>query len=651
MTNLSRIIEKIIKYYDINTDNIVYLIITVKNLFLFFNNFDYLSITFRNKNSIKKLPLKLSLGENKFYLSPIYSQRKFLVFNTLLDFFSFLGANYKNKSLLNKYKFFVIKHLNGLFILNTYFVKRYYRMILKRLIGNLDISFIYRALNGEFDFKIYYNEKVLSHINKYQADYFYYKGKEKFSNLFNMFTNVIMDYKCKKILYLDYKYGKLEYKEFFKSEGFKNNINIKESRASFYSQDINAQISPFNIIKDLIKLEPRFEFAKYLHFYVSHSTNVCGNLDGRIMFNYIKGYGVDEKEDEAKLKALIENIERYSAGITPPPHVLYKIKWREIKRITEEITGLHFNKIGEDEEITCVKGTFIDLTNNLSFQERGDLLLPIDIVYYPIYNKNRFYYANSSGCAAHFSKERAVMNSIMELCERDSIALMWLNRLSLPQLDKKTIPLEFIEKIQNFEKETKMTLYLLDGSLDKPVPCIITMVYNKRNKYPYFFMTAACSTSLYEALRKSLNEMFGYLGFANNDKKQSISHENVKKPSDHANFYKNPQNKNLIEFLRKGTKVKYISLEKKFKNNIDLAKYLNKVSGGLILADITSPYASSIGVFVVRVLSTKLVPIWFGNKQIPLWKRRIRYIEMNFEEFKKTKEPLTDDILFLHPFG
>lgn len=55
-------------------------------------------------------------------------------------------------------------------------------------------------------------------------------------------------------------------------------------------------------------------------------------------------------------------------------------------------------------------------------------------------SSERFTHPVSTGCAAHSSWEAAVVGGLVEVVERDSIALTWLQRLRLPEIDVSTLP-------------------------------------------------------------------------------------------------------------------------------------------------------------------------------------------------------------------
>lgn len=76
---------------------------------------------------------------------------------------------------------------------------------------------------------------------------------------------------------------------------------------------------------------------------------------------------------------------------------------------------------------------------------------------------------------------------------------------------------------------------------------------------------------------------------------------------------------------------------------------LYKAGGDWYIVDLTNSYFRSKGVRVVRVLSSEMVPIWFGQKQLPLSKERITKVASMFEQLKIDHKPHLHP--FLHPMG
>lgn len=163
-------------------------------------------------------------------------------------------------------------------------------------------------------------------------------------------------------------------------------------------------------------------------------------------------------------------------------------------------------------------------------------------------------------------------------------------------------------------------------------------------------MRSACKMSLIEAIRKALLECFSSICFIPNYYKSSkLKIEEIRTPSDHAKFYHDPKNGWLIEFLRKGKYITYQELKKKFKNKT-IEDLLKTIGGEFYCKNISSEYAKSLDIHVARVLSTELVPIWFGNKCLPFNKKRIKDIYGKYKHLAVDK--LTNNkFRFLHPFG
>jgi ribosomal protein S12 methylthiotransferase accessory factor len=82
----------------------------------------------------------------------------------------------------------------------------------------------------------------------------------------------------------------------------------------------------------------------------------------------------------------------------------------------------------------------------------------------------RFADANSNGCAAGATKWEAARNAVLELIERDAVAIWWYNRLRHPVLDWRSLRSERIERLASILKGMKREFWLLDVTTDLGIP-------------------------------------------------------------------------------------------------------------------------------------------------------------------------------------
>lgn len=117
----------------------------------------------------------------------------------------------------------------------------------------------------------------------------------------------------------------------------------------------------------------------------------------------------------------------------------------------------------------------MDWTPLWSLREKTWRLLPTTYCYYEAPSQNDFCVSNSNGCAAGNTREEAILHGLLELIERDSIAIWWYNRLHRPALENARLDSFAARRVADLTREQASngrTLALLDLTNDLGVPVI-----------------------------------------------------------------------------------------------------------------------------------------------------------------------------------
>ncbi len=97
--------------------------------------------------------------------------------------------------------------------------------------------------------------------------------------------------------------------------------------------------------------------------------------------------------------------------------------------------------------------------------------LPTSFCYYGYRSADPlFARADSNGCAAGSVIEEAVLQGLLELIERDAVALWWYNRLQRPAVDLTTIDDPYVPALIRHYHELRRELWVLDITSDFGVP-------------------------------------------------------------------------------------------------------------------------------------------------------------------------------------
>ena len=97
--------------------------------------------------------------------------------------------------------------------------------------------------------------------------------------------------------------------------------------------------------------------------------------------------------------------------------------------------------------------------------------LPTSFCYYGYRSADPlFARADSNGCAAGSVIEEAVLQGLLELIERDAVALWWYNRMQRPAVDLTTIDDPYVPALIHHYQELRRELWVLDVTSDVGVP-------------------------------------------------------------------------------------------------------------------------------------------------------------------------------------
>lgn len=88
---------------------------------------------------------------------------------------------------------------------------------------------------------------------------------------------------------------------------------------------------------------------------------------------------------------------------------------------------------------------------------------------------SRFAYADSNGCAAGNTVEEAVLQGLLELVERDSVASWWYSRCRRPAIDLDTFEEPYFEKMHHHYATLQRTLWVLDVTNDIGIPTFVAV--------------------------------------------------------------------------------------------------------------------------------------------------------------------------------
>lgn len=112
-----------------------------------------------------------------------------------------------------------------------------------------------------------------------------------------------------------------------------------------------------------------------------------------------------------------------------------------------------------------------------SLRDQDWKYVPTAYAYYdaPQSDDTLFCGADSNGCAAGSSREDAILQAMLELIERDAVAIWWDNRVCRPAFDLDALDHPYVERSRAYFARTGRDLWLLDITTDFNVPCFVAV--------------------------------------------------------------------------------------------------------------------------------------------------------------------------------
>jgi ribosomal protein S12 methylthiotransferase accessory factor len=119
----------------------------------------------------------------------------------------------------------------------------------------------------------------------------------------------------------------------------------------------------------------------------------------------------------------------------------------------------------------------LDWTPVWSLSEGRHRLLPTSMLYFGAHAAMRpiYAYADSNGNAAGSSPEDAVLQGLLELVERDAVALWWYNRTGAPAVDLDAFADPWIDEMRELYAGLGREVWVLDVTSDLRVPTMVAL--------------------------------------------------------------------------------------------------------------------------------------------------------------------------------
>jgi ribosomal protein S12 methylthiotransferase accessory factor len=258
-----------------------------------------------------------------------------------------------------------------------------------------------------------------------------------------------------------------------------------------------------------------------------------------------------------------------------------------------------------------------------SLTRRVPVLVPAIAVYLhmPYHSKSeRFTRGITTGAAVHSDVRSAVLNGLLEVVERDAIALVWLQRLRLPELVVAPERLDAVTReYHRVGTSTDLRVRLLDATTDFGVPVIYAVQLSDTDPALAQVVAATCDVHPERALGKVYRELAslrvalrGYLS-AYAEREPDPAKVSVVGGAVHNG---SPTRRGVFGFLLDGERPSYgIDGMPGLPAGADpldsVVSRLASRGAEVLVADITTDEARQVGMRAVKVLVPEAMPVSF----------------------------------------
>ncbi|QVQ50236.1 YcaO-like family protein [Spiractinospora alimapuensis] len=237
----------------------------------------------------------------------------------------------------------------------------------------------------------------------------------------------------------------------------------------------------------------------------------------------------------------------------------------------------------------------------------------------------RFMHPISTGCAAHSDPVAAVVNGLLEVVERDAIALTWLQRMRLPRLHVDEGAFDDLSRRYAAKAESQhLRTELFDATTDLGIPVIYGVQLADHDPEVAQMVAATCDPDPARAVAKMYREMaslrIALRHIAKSSRDIPLNEDNTSVFGG-ALMSGTVDQRHRFDFLLEGERetrdirdVPSIVSDSPTDKLDWLMRRMDAAGCEVVAVDITTDEARQVGATVTRILVPQLMPLSFVHK-------------------------------------
>ncbi len=343
---------------------------------------------------------------------------------------------------------------------------------------------------------------------------------------------------------------------------------------------------------------------------------------GMVLPGSIGGAGSDELRELALVRSVAEAAERYANSMLNESSSWIVASQNELGDEAMDLSTLPvcselelanprvpLHKADPDAPIRWVK--------SYSLTEDREVYVPAVLTHLFVQGtaSENFVYPISTGVAAHADLTKAVISAICEVVERDAIALTWLARLQLPQIElDSAVPAVHLDKFRQLNRGQMKQLFF-DATTDVGIPTVYSVQLVEG--HPTLSQFVSCSTGFdaYDAVAKVIRESASGRTMFEFDHQLPADIQDFTRLEDGAAYMGRPEQRHHFDFLLNSPHRRRISEMNGSYPESDagrlqwLKQRFSDLGYKVYISELTTDELREVGLRTVRVIIPQLMPM------------------------------------------
>ena len=289
-----------------------------------------------------------------------------------------------------------------------------------------------------------------------------------------------------------------------------------------------------------------------------------------------------------------------------------------------------------EQPLSWVEG--VELTSNKK------VLMPTQLVFWKYEDRkkeNALAPSTTSGSAGHFTREEAILGSLLENIQRDGFLIYWLNMLSPKVIDVATSEDPRLRELLAYVKRYRLEIYFLDITTDLDVPSVACAVVDTYGPESAVAIGAAAGFDPAAALLQAAQEAVSvYVSMS--DKKTSLLSEPYVPFSDHTiargerlTMWRGAAMLERFRFFVSGEPEALDAFARKERESFSVPQQINYILEKFrslgrgyeaYCYEVRNPVLETLGYHVVKTIVPQLMPLYLVESLVTLDAPRLREV-------------------------